>query len=81
MGSSQGENYMASKLSYKRTTTDKISVKGVLSPDGTFVTYYDDDKNEKEVKIDDLLAPFLDSPIDLSVTLKDEFDLELGENE
>lgn len=72
---------MASKLSYKRTTTDKISVKGMLSPDGTFVTYFDDDKNEKEVRIADLLAPFLDSPIDLSVTLKDEFDLELGENE
>ena len=72
---------MASKLSYKRTTTDKISVKGMLSPDGTFVTYFDDDKNEKEVRIADLLAPFLDSPIDLSITLKDEFDLELGENE
>lgn len=68
---------MASKLTYKRTTTDKISVKGVLSADGTVVTYVGDGKNEQTVNIADLLAPFHDSPIDFSVSLKSEEDLDL----
>lgn len=72
---------MASKLTYKRTTTDKVTVKGVLSADGTEVTYVDDDKNEQAVKIADLLAPFHDSPIDFSVSLKSEEDLDLDTEE
>ena len=31
-----------SKLSFKRNITDKLSVKGVLSEDGTFITYIDE---------------------------------------
>lgn len=68
---------LASKLTYKRTTTDKVTVKGVLSADGTEVAYVDDDKNEQTVKIADLLAPFLDRSIDFSVSLKLEEDLDL----
>lgn len=72
---------MASKLTYKRTTTDKISVKGVLSADGTEIAYVYDNKNEQTVNIADLLAPFLDKPIDFSVSLKLEEDLDLATEE
>lgn len=72
---------LASKLTYKRTTTDKVTVKGVLSADGTVVAYVDDDKNEQTIKIADLLAPFLDRPIDFSVSLKLEEDLDLDAEE
>ena len=75
------ESNLASKLTYKRTTTDKVTVKGVLSADGMEVTYVDDDKNEQTVKVADLLAPFQDSPIDFSVSLKLEEDLDLDTEE
>ena len=68
---------MASQLNYKRTTTDKLSVKGVLSSDGSTITYMNEDKIEKNVKVSDLLSAFCDCPIDLSVSLKSEEDLEL----
>lgn len=68
---------MASKLTYKRTLTDKISVKGVLSEDGTYITYQDEDKNEQDVKIADLLFTFRGKPMDFSASLKTEADLDV----
>ena len=41
---------MASKLTYKRTTTDKVTVKGVLSADGTYITYEDEKKRHSGSK-------------------------------
>ena len=35
-----------SKLSFKRNITDKLSVKGVLSEDGTYITYTDENDIE-----------------------------------
>ena len=67
---------MASKLSFKRTVTDKVSVKGMLSDDGTFITYEDDDKNEQKVKIA-LLNSFKGQDIDFSVSLKTESALDV----
>ena len=68
---------MASKLSFKGTVTDKVSVKGRLSDDGTFITYEDDDKNEQKVKIADLLNSFKGQDIDFSVSLKTESALDV----
>lgn len=72
---------MASKLIYKRTTTDKVTVKGVLSADGTYITYEDENKDTQEVKIADLLKGFVDCPIDFSVSLKAEEELDLESEE
>ena len=47
-----------SKLQFKRNIVDKLSVKGVLSEDGTFITYTDENDVEQEVKISDLLNVF-----------------------
>ena len=68
----------ANKLQFKRTTTDKLTVKaGTLSEDCTVISYLDEDKDEKEVKIADLLKPFKNETIDLSIALKTDEDLDV----
>ena len=64
-----------SKLQFKRNITDQLSVKGILSEDGTFVTYKDENDIEQEVKISDLLNAFNNQEINFSVSLKSEDDL------
>lgn len=66
-----------SQLSFKRTITDKVQVKGVLSEDGTTITYEDDNKNEQEIKVVDLLKSFINQPIELSASLKSEEDMDV----
>lgn len=66
-----------SKLSFKRNITDKLSVKGVLSEDGTFITYTDETDTEQDVKISDLLKAFINQPIEFGVSLKSDEDLDL----
>lgn len=61
----------ANKLQFKRTTTDKLTVKaGTLSENCEVITYLDEDNDEKEVKIADLLKPFKNQTIDLSIALQ-----------
>ena len=64
-----------SKLQFKRNVTDQLSVKGILSEDGTFVTYKDENDIEQEVKISDLLNAFKNQEINFSVSLKSDEDL------
>lgn len=66
---------MKSKLQFKRNITDQLSVKGILSEDGTFVTYKDENDIEQEVKISDLLNAFKNEEINFSVSLKSDEDL------
>lgn len=56
----------------KRTITDKLILKGVMSEDGEFITYTDNDDNEEEIEILDALSVFKGKTIDLSVTMKAE---------
>ena len=68
----------ANKLQFKRTTTDKLTVKaGTLSENCEVITYLDEDNNKKEVKIADLLKPFKNQTIDLSIALKTNEDLDV----
>lgn len=66
-----------SKLQFKRNITDKLSVKGILSEDGTFITYTDEDDVEQDVKVSDLLKAFINQPIEFGVSLKSDEDLDL----
>ena len=66
-----------SKLQFKRNITDKLSVKGVLSEDGTFITYTDENDVEQEVKISDLLNVFKNQGIEFGVALKSDEDLDV----
>ena len=74
----KGKFQMAkSKLSFKRNIIDKLSVKGVLSEDGTYITYTDENNSEQDVKISDLLKAFINQPIEFGVSLKSDEDLDL----
>lgn len=66
-----------SKLSFKRSTTDKLSVKGILSEDGTTITYTDENDIDQDVTIADLVNAFVNQPIELSISLKNDEDLDL----
>ncbi len=66
-----------SKLSFKRSTTDKLSVKGILSEDGTTITYTDENDVDQDITIADLVNAFVNQPIELSISLKNDEDLEL----
>lgn len=73
----KGEFMSKSKLQFKRNVTDKLSVKGLLSEDGTFITYTDENDAEQDVKISDLLNAFKNQPIEFGVQLKSEDELDL----
>ena len=66
-----------SQLNFKRTITDKIQIKGILSEDAMTILCEDENKNEQEIRIVDLLNAFINQPIDLSVSLKQEEDLDV----
>ena len=66
-----------SKLSFKRNIIDKLSVKGILSEDGTYITYTDENDAEQDVKVSDLLKVFINQPIEFGVSLKSDEDLDL----
>lgn len=66
-----------SKRQFKRSTTDKLSVKGILSEDGTYITYTDEKDVEQDVKVSDLLNVFINQPIEFGVSLKSDEDLDL----
>lgn len=72
-----------SKLQFKRSTTDKLSVKGSLSEDGTFIAYTDENDVVNDIKISDLLNAFKNQDIELNVQLKqtDDLDIVPAENE
>lgn len=70
-----------SKLSFKRNIIDKLSVKGILSEDGTFITYTDENDTEQNVKVSDLLKAFINQPIEFGVSLKSDEDLDLVTSE
>ena len=58
-----------SKLSFKRNIIDKLSVKGILSEDGTYITYTDENDAEQDVKVSDLLKVFINQPIEFGVSV------------
>lgn len=64
-----------SQLSKTRVITDKVSVKGVLSEDGTTITYMDENKDEQEIAVADCLNLFKGKPIDFAVSVKSEDEL------
>lgn len=66
-----------SKLSFKRNITDKLSVKGVLSEDCTYITYCDENNQEQDILVADMLSAFKNQEIEFAVSLKNDEDLEV----
>lgn len=67
----------ASKLQFKRNITDKLSVKGTLSEDGTYIAYTDENDVVNDITISDLLNAFKNQDIELNVQLKQTDDLDI----
>lgn len=68
---------MRSCLSFKRNTTEKVSIKGLLSDDCSTITYTDENGNEKDVTVKDLLNAMKNQYIELSSQIKTEEELEV----
>ena len=66
-----------SQLSYTKNTVSKITVKGILSEDGDFITYLDADKEEQEISVADCLKDFKGEEISFTVSLTQNEDLEI----
>lgn len=64
-----------SQLSKTRTITDRVSVKGMLSEDGTIITYTDENKTEQNITVAECLNIFKGKPIDFSISIKSEDEL------
>lgn len=67
---------MASQLKKTRTITDKITVKGILSDDGTKITYVDENKDDQDITIAECLNVFKGKAIDFAVSEKSEEELQ-----
>lgn len=69
----KGKNNMAN-MTHKKTLTEKISLKGVLSNDGTVITISEKDF-EKEINVLDYIKKFSGEYVELSFQTKQEDDL------
>ena len=61
-------------LSYKKIGTNKITVKGKLSSDGTKITYIDDDKDERVIEVSKCMQLMAGNDILLTIALKNDED-------
>ena len=68
---------MKSSLSFKRNTTDKLSIKGALSDDCSTITYTDENGDEKKIFVVDLLNAMKNQYIELNVQIKTEEELDV----
>lgn len=64
-----------SQLTKTRIITDKVAVKGMLSEDGTVITYTDENKVEQDISVADCLKSFVGKSIDFSISIKSEDEL------
>ena len=67
-------------LSYKKIETGKITVKGILSADGTTITYTDDEHNKQTIEVSKCMKLMAGNDIVFTVALKNDEDCsgELG---
>jgi hypothetical protein len=66
---------MAKAISHKITTTDKLTLKGVLNDDATIITVIDE-KNEIEKKLEDYLKLFAGKAVEIAIAEKSEEEVE-----
>lgn len=64
-----------SQLTKTRVITDKVAVKGMLSEDGSTITYTDENKIEQDITVAECLKVFAGKPIDFSISIKSEDEL------
>ena len=70
---------MAKQLSYKKTTTESVTAKGVLNEDATTITYLNEDKEEVTIPVQALLEKFASQAVSLSIKTQTDEELEIEE--
>lgn len=68
-------------LSYKKNTTEKFDVKGMLDAEAKTVTYEDKDSGEITINLQDYLNMFASMPVQITIQTKSEEELDLPELE
>ena len=68
-------------LTYKKNTTEKFDVKGILDAKAKTVTYEDKECGEITINIQDYLDMFASLPVQITIQTKSEEDLDLPEEE
>lgn len=68
---------MAKQLNYKKTITESITVKGILSDDAKTITYLDEDKDDVTIEVQTLLDKFASQGVALSIKMQNDEELEL----
>ena len=68
-------------LTYKKNTTEKFDVKGILDAEAKTVTYEDKECGEITINIQDYLDMFASLPVQITIQTKSEEDLDLPEEE
>ena len=64
-------------VSYKRNTTEKVDIKGVMNAEATTITYEVKDAPEETVTIQDYLNQFASLPVQITIQTKSEEELDL----
>ena len=70
---------MAKQLSYKKTTTESVTAKGILNDDATTITYLNEDKEEVTIPVQALLDKFAFQAVSLSIKTQTDEELEIDE--
>ena len=68
-------------LTYKKNTTEKFDVKGVLDAEAKTVTYEDKDNGEITINLQDYLDMFASLPVQITIQTKFEEELDLPADE
>jgi hypothetical protein len=70
---------MAKQLSYKRSTSEQISIKGSMNAEATEITYLNEDKEEVTIAVQTLLDKFASQGVSLTIKTQTDEELELDE--
>lgn len=70
---------MAKQLSYKKTTTEAITVKGTFNEDSSTITYLNEDKVECTVAVKTLLEKFASQGVSLTIKTQTDEELDIEE--
>lgn len=71
---------LMANFTYKKTTEEKVTIKGILSEDATTVTVTEKD-GDKEVSVKDYLDKFADGYVEITIKNKSEDDLSDSDDE
>lgn len=66
---------MAKNISYRRSTADRLAIRGTVSNDGTTIVYNDDDNNEQVADIVKCAELFAGQAVTITFALKGDSDI------